>query len=386
VEVDVFFDRQALAMAVRTIRAARESIDLEMFMIGGRLGRGVLRLLDRKARSGVRVRLLHREGPTIRAAAACKRWLKLARNGHAGHPEYHYTPEVDRLFRAELSTSPISRRGFPLRRFRGQGFSPLKLAHDKIVVIDGTTAIVGGMNLATAVSRNCDLLMRLRGPAASLPAAVFEYDWRLANGADARFPHWVASWSPASGPGDTEGTRLRMVATRPDCSNQLDALRELVGGARSRLLVQMFYVTEPVVVGDLVSARSRGVDVRVLCDANEFSLGVRLYGAPNLPFVEDLLRGGVAVRLFASRPGTQMHQKSIVVDSRLVFAGATNLTRQSFLSNTDSAVIVESRRLAGVLGERFERCWSHQAAEPDPEVFERRRLYLQLVRRMSRYV
>jgi phosphatidylserine/phosphatidylglycerophosphate/cardiolipin synthase-like enzyme len=386
VGIDVFFDRRALAMAVRTVRSARRSVDLEMFLIGGPLGRAVLRQLDRKARAGVRVRLLHREGLTIRAVAACKPWLKATRRWQQAHPEHHYTPEVGRIFRGPLSGSPIQRAGFPLRAFRGRGFAPLKLAHDKIIVVDDETAIVGGMNLATAVCRNCDLLLRLTGPAAAAPAAVFEYDWRLAAGRKAPFPHWVAG-SNGEGPEvRADDDRLRMVVTRPDCANQLDAVRGLISGARRRIWVQMFYVTDPVVVGDLIAARARGVDVRVLCDANEFSLGLRLHGAPNLPFVEDLLRGGVAARVFDSRPGTQMHQKSIVVDSRFVFAGATNLTRQSFRVNTESAVIVDDADLARTFEDRFEQCWTSGAAEPSPRTFERRRLYLGVVRALSRFI
>jgi hypothetical protein len=67
---EAFVDRAALAMAVREIRRARTSIDLEVFMLGGPLGRRVLRLLDRMARAGVRVSLLHRDGLSIASGHA----------------------------------------------------------------------------------------------------------------------------------------------------------------------------------------------------------------------------------------------------------------------------------------------------------------------------
>lgn len=384
--IELFFDRPALAMAVRAMRAARRSIDVETFMVGGRLGRAVLRLLDRKAAAGVRVRLLHREGPTIRAAAACKRWLPLVRGSRAeDHPDHHYTPEVDRLFRGPLAGSLIERAAFPLQAFRGRGFAPLKLAHDKIIVIDGHTAILGGMNLATAVSRNCDLLMKLTGSAAAAPAAVFDYDWELSMGGNPAFPSWTAEWRPSDEAAGS-AARSRLVVTRPGRANQRRAVRELIGSARCRAWVQMFYLTEPTIVDRLIAARRRGVDVRVLCDANECSLGVRLHGAPNLPFVQDLIEGGVAVRLYHSRPGSQMHQKSIVIDSRLVYAGATNLTRQSFRVNTESALIADDPALGQVLDARFARCWSDRSSAPDAGVFQRRRHYLGAVRTLSRFI
>jgi len=151
-----FFDRAALAMAVREIRLARASIDLEIFMLGGPLGRRILRLADRKARGGVRVRLLHREGLSIRLGVRAKQCLAALRPHGLDRREHHYVPDVDRLFSDELRGSPIERAGFPLGAFRRRGLAPLKLAHDKIVVIDGTTAIIGGMNLATAVAGNHD--------------------------------------------------------------------------------------------------------------------------------------------------------------------------------------------------------------------------------------
>jgi phosphatidylserine/phosphatidylglycerophosphate/cardiolipin synthase-like enzyme len=354
-------------------------------MLGGPLGRRILRLLDRKARSGVRVRLLHREGLSIRTGVAMKRWLPAIRQRQQDHPQHHYVPDVDRLFRGELRDSAIQRAGFPLRAFRRSGFAPLKLAHDKIVLVDGAVAIVGGMNLATAVSGNHDLLLRVVGPAVAAPAAVFEHDWRLAHGERPPFPRWRSDVGTPDD--DVEWPhRLAFVVTRPDCANQLAAVFNLIEGARARLWVQMFYVTEPRLVAALVGASERGVDVRVLCDPNEYSLGVRLYGAPNLPFVSRLAAHGVPVRLYDAAPGAQMHQKSIVADSRVVFAGATNLTRQSFRVNTDSAFLVEGADIASIFERRFLEDWINRSAPPATALFRRRRVYMWCVRVASRYV
>jgi phosphatidylserine/phosphatidylglycerophosphate/cardiolipin synthase-like enzyme len=310
----------------------------------------------------------------------------VARRASRARPVHHYVPDVDRVFQGELCGSPIERAGFPLGAFRSaRGLAPLKLAHDKIVVIDGATAIVGGMNLATAVAGNHDLLLRVTGPAVAAPREVFEHDWALACGRRERFPDWGAAEVEAGAEGGWPHS-LRFVVTRPDRADQLDLLLELIGHARDRVWVQMFYVTEPALVAALGRAARRGVDVRVICDPNEFSLGIRLYGAPNLPFVKLLLDMGVPVHLFDAAPGAQMHQKSIVVDSRYVFAGATNLTRQSFRVNTESAFLVDGPDLAGVFERRFLDDWTTRSAAPGADLFRRRRAYLWCVKLASRYL
>jgi phosphatidylserine/phosphatidylglycerophosphate/cardiolipin synthase-like enzyme len=74
------------------------------------------------------------------------------------------------------------------------------------------------------------------------------------------------------------------------------------------------------------------------------------------------------------------------VDSRYVFAGATNLTRQSFRVNTESAFLVDGPGLADVFERRFAGDWATRSAPPDADLFRRRRAYFWCVKLASRYV
>ncbi len=373
--VEAFFDRRALAMALRTLRGARSSIDLEMFLIGGRLGERTLRLLDRKARAGIRVRLIQRDITGVHAGGLAIRALARLLSFEGDRPEYHYVPLVERLFSTELRGSPIERRRFPMRLFRRAGFRPFRVAHDKILVVDDEIAVTGGMNLATAVARNHDVLVRVTGPAVVSLAAVFEHDWRMASDPEARPPDLPPEPRSGSWP-----HRLRFIVTRPRRAEQLDVILELIGGAARRVWVEMFVLAEPRIVAALAAARSRGLDVRVLVDPMEYSLGIRLHGAPNLPFVEDLLRAGVSVHLFRNAPGRQMHQKSVVADGCRVLTGTTNFTRYAFRANTESSILVEGDDVARIYEQRFLDDWLHESAPPDPAIFVRRRAWMRLIR------
>jgi phosphatidylserine/phosphatidylglycerophosphate/cardiolipin synthase-like enzyme len=238
------------------------------------------------------------------------------------------------------------------------------------------------MNLATAVSRNHDLFVRVTGPAIAAPAAVFDYDWQLAVDPAASFPA-----EPASGPcGVPWPHRLKFVVTRPGRSNQLELVLGLLRFAERRIWLEMFLFTEPGIVTALAEARARGVEIRVIVDPMEYALGLRLHGAPNLPFVGDMLDSGIPVRLFRTAPGRQMHQKSLVVDGRYVLTGTTNFTRQGFRVNTESSFLVDGSDVAVAYERRFLDDWLRGSAPPDPELFSRRRVWLSLVRQACRWI
>jgi phosphatidylserine/phosphatidylglycerophosphate/cardiolipin synthase-like enzyme len=373
--VAVAFDRDGIVMALEAIEAARTSIDLEMFLIGGDIGRRVLRLLDRKARAGVSVRLIHHEGLSIVIGHRLKVVLLALDRESRRHPEHHFAPLVDRMFAGELRNSPIRRARYPLSAFdRGPRF--LRLAHDKLIIVDGRVTVTGGMNLADAVAGNHDLMLRITGTATAGPAEAFAADWRLASGEASA----VTSFDDRQREGETP---IRFLVTRPGCQQHLAAVLAMIDEARQRIDLQMFFLTAPSLVDALVRAHRRGVALRLILDPNEYALGLRLYGAPNVGHVGEFIAAGVPLRFFRARPGIQMHQKSMLVDEDLVYAGATNFTRQSFLANTESAVVVRNVPLARRFAERFEHDWQVESAAPDLQALRRRRVWARCIRTLS---
>jgi phosphatidylserine/phosphatidylglycerophosphate/cardiolipin synthase-like enzyme len=134
----------------------------------------------------------------------------------------------------------------------------------------------------------------------------------------------------------------------------LDVLKE----AKREVLLAMFHLSSRPLVDALVAARRRGVDVRVVLDANKAAGKGRL---------DDLRRAKVPTRLMRlGKTGDDLeihfHHKFLVVDRALVATGSFNWTAQADGSNYENEVILRSPKLADEYRGEFERIWT-QAEE-----------------------
>ncbi len=128
-----------------------------------------------------------------------------------------------------------------------------------------------------------------------------------------------------------------------------DALVSLIGGAQNTIDIAIFELDRQNVVTALLSARSRGVNVRMVGD--EDNAGESGY--------TQLAAEGVPMR---NRPpgSTFMHNKFVVVDGRYVWTGSTNLTDSNVLRNNDNALIIESTTMAAAYTAEFNEMFTGQ--------------------------
>lgn len=111
-----------------------------------------------------------------------------------------------------------------------------------------------------------------------------------------------------------------------------------------------YYKTNPGslenrLVRDLVYARERGVDVRVVADE---------YSQDNNAF-ETLKAGGVGVRMDSN--GTTTHAKLIIVDGKTVLLGSTNLSYSGLEVNNEVDVLINSQETARYFEAYFRNMW-----------------------------
>ncbi len=309
---------EALAALRRCLDEAQESIDLCTFILGrGPVGQSVIDELCRKARAGVRVRLL----------------LDGMGSLMAGRPKLEALRQVGAA--VVLFVPPLHS---PLK-----GRTNLR-DHRKMLIVDAALETrhlwTGGRNLASEYFEGepdkaawHDLSFDLGGPFVQQAAALFERDWAFANTerAPQEMPFEAEDGSTASG---TPAHGAQLVASGPD---QVDdtvyaLLLSAAYQARRRIvLVTPYFVPDVALLLALCLAARRGVTVELLLPARS-----------NHP-LSDIARGR-ALRQLAQAGGRiglapqMLHAKLAIIDEQLALAGSANFDSRSLFLNYEMMV------------------------------------------------
>lgn len=201
--------------------------------------------------------------------------------------------------------------------------------HRKILVIDGKTAFIGGLNVGDEyLGRDQkfgawrDTHLQIKGPAVQAVQLVFLEDW-----------FWAAEEVPELG-STTHPEQADQVAAviptgpaDPADSWQL-VVAEAANSSRDRLwIASPYFVPDEGVLTALQTAAIRGVDVRILIPERADHLLVWLSA---FSYYEQALPYGV--KLFRYHRGF-LHQKVMLIDDRLAAVGTANLDNRSFRLN-----------------------------------------------------
>ncbi len=249
---------------------------------------------------------------------------------------------------------PFNARKRPAHRFQSNFRN-----HRKLVVVDGLEAWAGGLNIGDEYlgkSREMgpwrDTHVRVRGPVVTTIQIPFLEDWHWATGAgldlawetDAARTPGVRALCLPTGPADEEET----------CSLFFTAL---IHAARKRLWIATpYFVPDSAVMGALVLAAMRGVDVRILLPHKSDH---RLVWLARFAYVETCERAGIRLLEYSK---AFMHQKVVVVDDRFATVGTANLDNRSLRLNFELTVLFEDKAVANETAAMLER--DMEGAEP----------------------
>jgi phosphatidylserine/phosphatidylglycerophosphate/cardiolipin synthase-like enzyme len=128
-----------------------------------------------------------------------------------------------------------------------------------------------------------------------------------------------------------------------------DTLSALIKNATQRIDLAMFlFKTSPAkdnrpagLVKELVAARQRGVEVRVIL---EYSSRDQPLNKANQETAQALKKGGVAV--FFDSPERTAHAKLAVIDSRYCLVGSHNLSQSALKYNHEFSLLLDNPALA----------------------------------------
>jgi cardiolipin synthase len=314
------------------IEAARRTVHFETFLWkDGRLGRRMAEAFAKKAREGVKVRLV------------------LDAQG---------TRKMGEEVREQMCAAGCELAIYHPRTLRNIGMV-FERDHRKLCILDGRIAWVGGHCVVDAWLGNAqdrqhvrDLSVRLRGPVVHAVQSVFSENWVEVSGklfvGDDVFP-------PLEPAGDVEA---HVASIKPEGSAPAVKIlhHTILCCARERLWVQNpYFIPEPDAVHAFATAVKRGVDVRIMVPSTEASDMRIVQHAAHRNF-QELLDAGV--RIF-EYDRTLLHQKVMTVDGVWCAVGSSNFDDRSFETNDEITVGFLDRSLAKQLEEIFEADLAH---------------------------
>ncbi|MDD2463915.1 MAG: phospholipase D-like domain-containing protein [Desulfobulbus sp.] len=254
----------------------------------------------------------------------------------------------------------IRRAGVECLPFNPPSFAKIRLLdirdHRKLVLIDGQTIFLGGLNVGDEYSgygdsftRWRDVGIRLDGPAAGELQKIFNATWERLSGQSLRMS--VGESVIKQGEADVVIVNGRPHLNRPLIRN---AFRIAMSGAEKTIeIITPYFVPGPRVVRSLLRAVRRGVRIQIILPSISDVPVVKIVGRA---YLKPLLQAGIEIY---ERQGTILHAKVMSVDSRWVTLGSANLDLRSFHRNFEINVIIASR----LFGSQIEGLFSEELAK-----------------------
>ncbi|MEO8380856.1 MAG: phospholipase D-like domain-containing protein [Acidobacteriota bacterium] len=312
----------------REIESAKKTINYETFLCKeGELTRRMAEVLAKKAREGVKVRVLL--------------------DGSGGK-------KFGKQGLADLKAA-----GANVRKYHPMRISNLGLLnnrdHRKIFVIDGRVAYVGGHCLtdnwlgeAQDKQHFRDITARVEGRAVAQLQSAFAENWIEETGEVVGGREYFPELEDA-GEMDAHAVWLSPSGS-PSTLKLLHYV--LIRSACKKLTIQNpYFLPDPDARKALLDAVQRGVEVRIMIPSEHASDSPLVQHASHHHY-GTLLKGGV--RLFDYNK-TLLHQKVLTVDGLCSSIGSTNFDDRSFEINDEVSLVVYDKGIARELEEIFEK-------------------------------
>jgi len=309
----------------RTIENARHHVHLEYYIIeDDRIGNYLRELLISKATEGVEVRLIFDDVGS---------W------------------ELKKKFIRSMSDAGVMVDCFMKVRFPMLTSRVNYRNHRKILVVDGETAFVGGLNFADRYQDGVpgigpwrDTHLKVTGGGATALQIIFMADWYFVSKEILKGNEYFRPFVPGN------GKLVQMTASGPD--SDWESISQAYFSAIATA-TDYVYISTPYLMptGDIVTALKTsalgGVDVRIivpgLSDAITPKWGTNSY-------IEELVESGVKVYFYKAG---FTHSKVIIADGIFSSVGTANLDFRSLETNFEVNAMIYDPEIAGILARQF---------------------------------
>ncbi|MEZ0260812.1 MAG: phosphatidylserine/phosphatidylglycerophosphate/cardiolipin synthase family protein [Alphaproteobacteria bacterium] len=241
-------------------------------------------------------------------------------------------------------------------------YSPLVRDHRKILVTDGSLAILGGINLSRTYQSSGsgrsggteskddifwhDTDVEIRGPVVAEVQRLFLEHWKQQKGPALD----EAALLPAVPPAGSEVIRIIGSSTKEDIPRFYVTLLSAMRNATKNIwITNAYFVPTEEQMDDLKQAARRGVDVRlVLPDTSDSQTTLIMqrsrYG--------ELLKAGV--KIYEVRKQI-LHSKTVVIDGVWSVIGSSNFDHRSVVFNAEIDVVIIGEETGREMERLFEK-------------------------------
>lgn len=213
--------------------------------------------------------------------------------------------------------------------------------HTKVFVIDGEIGFLGGMNIGREYRYDWhDMMVKVEGPVVTVLQNDFNRAWRLQGGiGDFGMPFLRKAKFRKSLRAGEFG--MRVLKTAPGKREIEDSMLAAIRMARKRVYCQNSYFTSDALVAELVRAKERGVDVRMVFPEDNDS---KLLDVGNQGVAKTLIDAGARVYMYPQFT----HVKAMVVDD-WACVGSANYDGLSMRINEELNVAFTDKEAVGRL-------------------------------------
>ena len=326
-EVDILTDGHTkFRLLKEDLNNAKKSIYIQYYIfLDDKIGNEIAEILKSKARSGVEVKVIYDHVGSF--SAKNKFFKNMQEEGIEVHPFFRVNfPQV---------ANRINWRN-----------------HRKIVVIDGKTGYIGGMNIADRYAYGNkksqgiwrDTHFRVQGDIVESLIHSFLVDWNFRK-KDPYFPDLPPRQDIIRNEKGIQLVTGGPISTWDNLS--LMFLKAITSAKRLIWIQTPYFLPTDALFNALQAAALSNIDVRIMMPAHTDSM---LLHYASFSYISQSLAAGIKIYLY--KPG-MLHAKSMVIDDDLVTAGSTNFDFRSFENNFECNLFIHDAELNSKMRDIF---------------------------------
>ena len=336
-QIDIMTDGYAFfPELLKDIAHARHHIHIDMYIFeDDALGNLIADALIDKARAGVMVRIIYDD---VGCWKVKHRFFERMREG--GIEVAAYLP-----VRFPSFTSKVNYRN-----------------HRKLIVIDGVTGYIGGMNIALRYVKGVgqpwrDTMLRITGGAVYGIQRAFLIDWYFVDRTLITNRDYYPQQPIVNSQQPIANNCLAQIVTSGPTNPYPEIMQgfvRIILAARRYIYIETpyFLPNEPVLFA-LKTAAMAGVDIRILCPRRS---DARFTEWASRSYLREVYEAGVKVYLYDAG---FLHAKMMVCDDSLTTCGSTNVDFRSFENNFEANAFIYDEGTAIRMKNTFLRDQEH---------------------------